>query len=476
MIVVVLCPARRVLRRDRRRADGVRQRASCRRSCAAAASRCSARPSSVARLFASSCCSARCGRWHGLETALGRLRRARWWSRWPSPPSRSCGRRARESPRAAVRAALHRRASASRSSPSRPAAPAEARGGPRAPQQAAAVAAPRRSPRLLDDGQPFVLVPQPRSHRRQHVRARSRSRRSTAPRPPASGCSRARVRARPPRRRPRALPGTPGAGRLRGPRSSTASTCSEAGSVRLAGVPSRARVSPDGRYGAVTSFVTGHSYADVGQFSTAATIIDLARGRKRRRPREGLHDHGATASAVTAPRPQLLGRDLLAATATRFYATMATGGKTYLIKAQPAARAPERRSTRTSSARRCRRTDADRLQEGGRPRPRRSGASTCSTSPPASETPLAETRAARRPDRVARRRPRALSAGRGDLDHAGRRQRRAAALARGAATRPRSCGSAPHAERRRRSSSLAFGPIRCQGVRCPMPRTSSLPS
>ena len=45
--------------------------------------------------------------------------------------------------------------------------------------------------------------------------------------------------------------------------------------VRLPGLPSRVRVSPDGRYGAVTAFVSGHSYAQ-GTFSTQTVIIDLA--------------------------------------------------------------------------------------------------------------------------------------------------------------------------------------------------------
>jgi hypothetical protein len=102
------------------------------------------------------------------------------------------------------------------------------------------------------------------------------------------------------------------------------------GSVRLAGVPSRTRVSPDGRYGAVTSFVTGHSYADVGAFSTAATIIDLERGKKA-----GDLEKDFTITldgkAVTAPD-----RNFWGVTFSRdgdtFYATMATGGKTYLIK------------------------------------------------------------------------------------------------------------------------------------------------
>ena len=102
------------------------------------------------------------------------------------------------------------------------------------------------------------------------------------------------------------------------------------GSVKLAGVPSRTRVSPDGRYGGVTSFVTGHSYADVGQFSTAATIIDLERGKKFADLEKDftITLHGKPATARD--------RNFWGITFSRdgdtFYATMATGGKTYLIK------------------------------------------------------------------------------------------------------------------------------------------------
>jgi hypothetical protein len=45
----------------------------------------------------------------------------------------------------------------------------------------------------------------------------------------------------------------------------------------LSGFPTRTRVSPDGRYAAITVFVTGHSYATVG-FSTQAQIIDAITG------------------------------------------------------------------------------------------------------------------------------------------------------------------------------------------------------
>ena len=49
--------------------------------------------------------------------------------------------------------------------------------------------------------------------------------------------------------------------------------------LTVAGVPSRARVSPDGRRGTVTTFVTGHYYAQPGEFSTQALILDLPQRR-----------------------------------------------------------------------------------------------------------------------------------------------------------------------------------------------------
>ena len=51
-------------------------------------------------------------------------------------------------------------------------------------------------------------------------------------------------------------------------------------SLRVPGVPSRTRVSADGRWGSTTTFVSGHSYAELGAFSTHAMIIDMATGRK----------------------------------------------------------------------------------------------------------------------------------------------------------------------------------------------------
>jgi hypothetical protein len=113
----------------------------------------------------------------------------------------------------------------------------------------------------------------------------------------------------------------------------------EVGSVHLAGVPSRTRISPDGRYGGVTSFVSGHSYADVGQFSTSATVIDLRRGEKL-----GDLEKDFTITLDGTP-VTARDRNFWGITFSRdgdtFYATMATGDKTYLIKVSLSRRSGE---------------------------------------------------------------------------------------------------------------------------------------
>ena len=96
------------------------------------------------------------------------------------------------------------------------------------------------------------------------------------------------------------------------------------------GVPSRARVSPDGRYGAVTMFVAGHSYADEGSFSTATTIFDLERGEEV----GDLEQFTVTRAGrqITAVDANYWGVTFAADDSDRFYATLATGGRTYLLE------------------------------------------------------------------------------------------------------------------------------------------------
>lgn len=103
-----------------------------------------------------------------------------------------------------------------------------------------------------------------------------------------------------------------------------------AGSFKLAGIPSRARVSPDGRWGGTTAFVVGHAYAEPGEFSTATTIIDMASGK----PVADLEKD----ITVTRDGKVVDARDrnywglTFADDGDTFYATLATGDRTWLIK------------------------------------------------------------------------------------------------------------------------------------------------
>jgi WD40 repeat protein len=106
--------------------------------------------------------------------------------------------------------------------------------------------------------------------------------------------------------------------------------------VQLEGIPSRARVSPDGRYGAVTLFVAGHAYSTPGAFSTATTLIDLDSGRKIANLEQFTVLNGDR--QVTAVDVNFWGVTF-ARDSDLFYATLATGGKTYLIRGSVRARA-----------------------------------------------------------------------------------------------------------------------------------------
>lgn len=100
--------------------------------------------------------------------------------------------------------------------------------------------------------------------------------------------------------------------------------------LTLAGVPSRARISPDGRWAGVTAFVVGHAYAAPGQFSTIATIVDVHTGK----PVGSLEKD----FAVTVDGKPFTERDrnfwglTFAADGDTFYATAAAGARTWLIK------------------------------------------------------------------------------------------------------------------------------------------------
>jgi len=97
----------------------------------------------------------------------------------------------------------------------------------------------------------------------------------------------------------------------------------------LTGLPSRARVSPSGRWGAITTFVSGDAYAEAGEFSTRTTIIDMRAGR----PIADLEKFEARKGAdrIDAPDFNFWGVTFARDDDT-FYATLATGGERYLVK------------------------------------------------------------------------------------------------------------------------------------------------
>jgi hypothetical protein len=101
-------------------------------------------------------------------------------------------------------------------------------------------------------------------------------------------------------------------------------------SFKLDGSPSRTRISRDGRVGAITVFLTGqvHGYAS-STFSTKTTLLDMASEEVLgdletfTTRRDGARFHAADFNfwGVTFARDS-----------NTFYATLLTGGKTYLVR------------------------------------------------------------------------------------------------------------------------------------------------
>lgn len=96
----------------------------------------------------------------------------------------------------------------------------------------------------------------------------------------------------------------------------------------LSGIPSRARLSPDGRFAATTVFVTGHSYAQ-GGFSTETTIFDARTGERVVELEE---------LSVTREGRPIRSADFnfwgvtFTPDGAGFYATLSTRGQTYLVQ------------------------------------------------------------------------------------------------------------------------------------------------
>jgi len=102
-----------------------------------------------------------------------------------------------------------------------------------------------------------------------------------------------------------------------------------------AGIPSRVRLSPSGKFGSMTLFVAGHSYAD-GAFSTATTLVDTVSGETLANL-EQFTVVGRDGGQMSAPDFNFWGVTF-AADNNRFFATLGSAGKTYLVEGDLAAR------------------------------------------------------------------------------------------------------------------------------------------
>ncbi len=106
-------------------------------------------------------------------------------------------------------------------------------------------------------------------------------------------------------------------------------------SYALAGPPSRARVSADGRLAATTVFLSGHSYSSPG-FTTRTSIVDVASGQHVVEDLEKVE-------VLRGGQPfKAIDFNLWGVTFTpdarRYYATLQTGGKLFLVEGDLAAR------------------------------------------------------------------------------------------------------------------------------------------
>ncbi|SNS37780.1 WD40-like Beta Propeller Repeat [Actinoplanes regularis] len=102
-------------------------------------------------------------------------------------------------------------------------------------------------------------------------------------------------------------------------------------SLPLAGVPSRTRLSPDGAWAATTTFVSGHAYSTPGAFSTETLVTPLGAGGGK-----SLNLETDFKLYVGGRRNTARNRNLWGVTFTgdgdHFYATAASGDKTWLVR------------------------------------------------------------------------------------------------------------------------------------------------
>jgi hypothetical protein len=102
----------------------------------------------------------------------------------------------------------------------------------------------------------------------------------------------------------------------------------------LNGIPSRTRVSPDGRYAAITVFVAGHAYGGT-DFSTETQIIDAVTGAPVVANLEKM-EIWSVGGRIIAQDVNFWGVTFTN-NHNRFYATMSTGAVVYLVDGDIAA-------------------------------------------------------------------------------------------------------------------------------------------
>jgi hypothetical protein len=98
----------------------------------------------------------------------------------------------------------------------------------------------------------------------------------------------------------------------------------------IVGIPSRTRMSPDGKLAAITTFVSGHSYAG-GSFSTRTVIVDATTGKELTELEQFVVSRDGI--PIKAPDFNFWGVTF-AADSERFYATLGTAGQFLLIEGQ----------------------------------------------------------------------------------------------------------------------------------------------
>ena len=103
--------------------------------------------------------------------------------------------------------------------------------------------------------------------------------------------------------------------------------------LSVPGSPSRARVSPDGRYAASTTFVGGDGYSTPGAFSTRTRVYDVAAGKSL----GDLEAYQVTLNGKTIDKPDFnFWGVTFTGQGTKFYATLGTGDHHYLVRGDAA--------------------------------------------------------------------------------------------------------------------------------------------